>query len=579
MRRRIRLAVSAFLILFGGLLAFFLWQRAMHMNRPLPAALPNGSAAGDVTQNSAVLWARSPATGALTFAYGVDLAHNPTVVTQAVISPLLPMTIEVAGLMPNTLYHYRVSNAQGDTVDGQFQTAAPVGAHTGLRFGVSGDWRGDLAPYLAIQNAPARHLKFFVELGDTIYADFSSPAAPANQATTLTDYRLKYSEVYSTHSGLNLLATLRANTALLATIDDHEVMNNFSGGAPAAWDERFHTTHGLVNETALYQNSMQAFQEYNPIHGEHYGMIGGDGRMDHKPKFYRYRLDGSDAALLMLDERSFRDPPVRYITKLIDTPRFLKDAFTPGRTILGTQQLQDLEHDLLDAQQKGVTWKFVAVPEPIQNLGPIGGEDRFEGYAAERTALLRFIAEQRITNVVFIAADIHGTLVNNLTYQTDASQPQQASGAFEVTVGPVAFSPTFGPTIVSIGENLGLITSTERVRYNALPIKNDTDSEVNDKDDFVKALLNRELQTLGYDPIGLDGSLVKATLLQGDYVAVHTFGWTEFEIAKDTQVLTITTYGVPAYTGAESAANARSSPTIVSQFRVEPLIAAPHGGS
>ncbi len=194
MGKHSRLTVTLFLILFIGLLAFFIWQRAANLNNPLPPALPNGVAAGDVTQNSAVLWAHSQITGPLTFAYGVDLARNPILVKRMVISPLLPITVAVAGLTPNTLYHYRVSTVQGDTVDGQFQTAAPVGVHTGLRFGVSGDWRGDLAPYVALQNAPVRGLKFFVELGDTIYADFSSPAVPANQATTLTDYRLKHSE-------------------------------------------------------------------------------------------------------------------------------------------------------------------------------------------------------------------------------------------------------------------------------------------------------------------------------------------------------------------------------------------------
>ena len=34
--------------------------------------------------------------------------------------------------------------------------------------------------------------------------------------------------------------------------------------------------------------------------------------------------------------------------------------------------MQDLKADLLDAQQKGLTWKFIAIPEPIQNLGPAG---------------------------------------------------------------------------------------------------------------------------------------------------------------------------------------------------------------
>ena len=42
----------------------------------------------------------------------------------------------------------------GATAIGQFETAAELGTQTGLRFGVTGDWRGELAPYPAIQNAP-----------------------------------------------------------------------------------------------------------------------------------------------------------------------------------------------------------------------------------------------------------------------------------------------------------------------------------------------------------------------------------------------------------------------------------------
>ncbi|MEZ4559620.1 MAG: hypothetical protein R2851_24635 [Caldilineaceae bacterium] len=37
-------------------------------------------------------------------------------------------------------------------------------------------------------------------------------------------------------------------------------------------------------------------------------------------------------------------------------------------------------------------------------------------------------------------------------------------------------------------------------------------------------------------------------LLEGDYVALHTYGWTEFDIIDAaTQVLTVTTYGVAPY--------------------------------
>src|SRR4051812_28601877 len=66
----IGLTSSLFLLLFIALLAFFLWRRATVVDNPLPLSLPNGIAAGDVTQDSAVLWAHSLITGVLTFNYG-----------------------------------------------------------------------------------------------------------------------------------------------------------------------------------------------------------------------------------------------------------------------------------------------------------------------------------------------------------------------------------------------------------------------------------------------------------------------------------------------------------------------------
>lgn len=282
----------------------------------------------------------------------------------------------------------------------------------------------------------------------------------------------------------------------------------------------------------------------------------------------------------MLDTRSFRDapipalPPTQY-TNTLAVGLFLAQLHTPGRTLLGLQQLQDLKDDLLDAQKKGITWKFIAAPEPIQYLGPAGAQDRFEGYAAERTELLTYIVDHKIENVVFVAADVHGTVVNNLTYQTTAGGVQQSTGAFEVTTGSVAFDAPFGPTTVALAAQTGLITPTTVSLYASLPITGDLDSVVNDKDDFVKEFSNQFLRELRYDPIGLDGSPINATLLQGDYMAVHTFGWTEFAIAADTQSLTVTTYGIDAYTVDQLADDPTSitsrTPRIISQFRVVPV--------
>jgi hypothetical protein len=94
------------------------------------------------------------------------------------------------------------------------------------------------------------------------------------------------------------------------------------------------------------------------------------------------------------------------------------------------------------------------------------------------------------------------------------------------------------------------------------------------KDDFLKALINANLAQLGYDPIGLAGSPINATLLQGDYIAVHAYGWSEFTIDPISQQLDVTTWGVPAYTRAQMQANAQSiiavKPVIISRFTVTP---------
>ena len=51
--------------------------------------------------------------------------------------------------------------------------------------------------------------------------------------------------------GLSPYAEARASTSLFSMIDDHEVIDNFYGGAPADSDDRFPETEGLINETEL----------------------------------------------------------------------------------------------------------------------------------------------------------------------------------------------------------------------------------------------------------------------------------------------------------------------------------------
>ncbi len=547
-------------------------------------------ASGDTTQTSTVLWALTQATGTLQVEYSTDNSFTTGVQVDNVnvSDVIIPAKFELDNLTPGTQYFYRFTDGDDITRTGTFRTSIATGTQAGLRFGVSGDWRGELSPYPAIANADERDLEFFMLHGDTIYADVRSPIIDKDQAETLEDYRLKYQEVYSERFGLDAWGDLRASTSVLATIDDHEVTNDFAGGATADTDTRFPETTGLINDTQLFENGLQAFFEYNPIRETFYGETGED-RTANERQIYRFNTYGSDAATMVLDNRSFRDQALTEPTDITDQVQvgtYLAQTFDPTRTMLSRPQLTDLKNDLLQADQDGITWKFVMVPEPIQNLGVLGSADRFEGYAAERTEILKFINDNDIDNVVFVAADIHGTLVNNLTYQDGVGQPQIATNAFEVTTGSVAYSEPFGQTIAQLATDLGLIDAQTKLFYDSLPIAPDlTDSEVpDDKDDFLEAQINAQLNLLGYDPVGLDNNLaiadglINATLLQGDYAAAHTFGWTEFDIDPVTQKLTVTTYGIEAYApedvvDEQTAINAGildRTPTIVSQFEVIP---------
>ena len=561
---------------------------------PQANSLLNGVASGDTTQTSTVLWTRSNFTGAVKFEYSTksDFSTIAGTKTATVTNSLQPVKVDITGLTAGTNYFYRVTDAAGDIATGKFSTADAIGKQSGLRFGVTGDWRGEVAPYPAIANADERNLKFFVELGDTIYADYASPAVrnadgtEKAQATTLDEYRAKHGEVYGSRFGQNYWAELRASTSIVATIDDHEVVNDFQGGQqvstlPTATQSLYGATTGLVNDSPLYDRGLQSFQEYNPIQDQFYGATG-DDRTAGERKLYRANTYGSDAVNIVLDARSFRDPGLTGVTNLADQVQvgtFLAQSFNPARTFLGRVQVEDLKRDLLQAQKDGVTWKFINLPEPVQNIGVFGASDRYEGYAAERTEILKFINENKINNVVFIAADIHGTLVNNLTYQLGVGQPQIATNAFEVSTGSVAFDAPFGPTVAQLAVGVGLLTPQQKAFYDSLPVANDADSIANDRDDFIKSVVNNGLTPLGYDPLGLNDNLaqanglIKAKLLQGDYVALETYGWTEFNIDAQTQKLTVTTYGIKPYTRAELESNpsliTSRTPAIVSQFEVE----------
>lgn len=554
--------------------------------------LPHGVAAGDVSQTEATLWAKVQSPGTVTFELSRTAGFTGPVVTstQTVSNAAVPIHQSVEGLQQGRRYYYRATDAAGNVSQGTFVTPYANGHH-GLRFGASGDWRNPAAPFVANTNVDERNLDFFIALGDTAYTDRNSPLA-GPPAADLAGFRAKHAEQLTAKAGINAMVEIRQSTALFAMIDDHEVRDDFAGGAPISTDARFAGTgapDAPINTSTLYGDGLQAFHDYMPI--ERRIVAGtGDARLDGRPDLYRSQRYAKDAHVIVVDARTFRDTP---LPADLTIPETLSAAFTPGRTMLGRHQVDRLKADLLDAQKDGVTWKVVAIPEPIQNLGPVNAWDRFEGYAAERTEVLKFIKENDIKNVMFVAADIHGTVMNNLTYQEVNSSnpalsflgPQIKVKSFEVTVGPGAYGPApanvpFGPTVVELGRSLGRVSDAEYAYYQSLPITPDLDANPDDKDDFVRMVLDELLTPLGYSALGLEDSGISYELMSGDWVMAHLFGWTEFDIDALTQDLLITTWGLKfdevlaAITRGDPAELAALTPQIFGQLLIHPELAA-----
>ncbi len=125
--------------------------------------------------------------------------------------------------------------------------------------------------------------------------------------------------------------------------------------------------------------------------------------------------------------------------------------------MLGTTQLQWLRATLQQAQRDGISWKFVAISSPIDQVGKASatgrqlngqpdrtqspdGKSWWAGYRAERNQLLKFITDDHIDHVVFLTTDDHMTRVTQLQYLTDPNNPESKAlvpGAFQLLAGPI----------------------------------------------------------------------------------------------------------------------------------------------
>ena len=440
----------------------------------LAAALPatasakgfsSGVASAEVSTTSALLWTRADKPGRVTLTVARDARLRRGAKSfrlRAGKGADNTAQRTVRRLKPGTRYHFRFSRKGARSDRGTFTTAPRSGSTKPVRFA----WTGDSDPVLdpgtnklhfgsfGVFDRMARQRNAFnVNLGDTIYSDTDSELSRIDPlALTVDQKRAKYRTMLTAAS----LRRLRAAGGMYNHWDDHEFLNDFAidqtryptaSGTQEGQDDRIVTVDGRK----LYADGVKAFREYMPVT---YSASRG---------IYRSFRWGKNLELFFLDERSFRDagaddngtcdnPPGSGNRDLAPTaPQRLRTAFAPVIPHLASppppgclERINDPSRDYLGASQYArftqavkrskATFKVVMNELPIQQYY-VDPYDRWEGYAAERQKLVTFLRDN-VRNVVFLTADVHANLVNDVRLRTLEDGGPLDSGILEVTSGP-----------------------------------------------------------------------------------------------------------------------------------------------
>src|SRR3954466_1713372 len=402
--------------------------------------IAGGIQSGDVSDGSAVIWARADRPARMRVDYS-SVESFKTVIASALrdASPDTDFTSKLLleDLPPGQDVFYRVrfddiaTGIAGESRIGHFRTAPAAGRS------ISFLWSGDTAGqgwgidtsrggYRSYRTMLANRPDFFIHSGDHIYADCTIPSEQklpngetwrnvvteekSDIAHTLAQFRGNYK--YN-HLDEHFRA-FHADVPMFAQWDDHEVTNDWS--PTGSFDEAGYEDDGTPR---LVARARRAFFDFMPVRD-----IGArQGRV------YRKIAYGPLLDVFMIDMRSFRD-----------------DSWNKGDDhrgwILGAEQLAWLKRELAGSR---ATWQMIAADLPIGlvSLDAValgsGPPDRREHEIAD---LLASIKRAGIRNIVWLTADVHYTAAHY--YDPNKAQFLDFEPFWEFVSGPL-HAGTFGP--------------------------------------------------------------------------------------------------------------------------------------
>ncbi len=355
---------------------------------PLSDKFPLGVASGDVTSSQALLWTCYEGFYPLQLAlWNQKDPVKPLLLIDVQLEDGGFVHVDLSGLEANQHYEYAFIEIDFNqkplfkSRSGFFRVAPNLNDLVPLTIG-AGCCTYNLFEPTILEHAGARQdLDFFLLLGDTSYND---------GADTLPEFRRKWAQNLSKDGYLSL----RSSTSITATLDDHEVGNNFNPET--------------VDPDRL-KAAKSAFFEHQPIR-----------RSQEQPnRIWRKFRWGRTLEVFVLDCRTERKPSTRnqknsqYISRA--QMNWLKDSLSQSET----------------------AFKIIVNSAPIGRFPFFSDSDCWIGYPSQREEILNFIDQEKLSGVLWVSGDFHFASVGKVDKEGPGKNQQ------EILAGPGAQIPNY----------------------------------------------------------------------------------------------------------------------------------------
>ncbi len=319
--------------------------------------------------------------------------------------------VKINGLLPGKEYYYFFEYGGVKSILGRFRTF-PSENISYISFAVVTCQHFADGYYTSYRYISEKDILFVLHLGDQIYEVSKFAKIPERKlkfpsgeyiALNLEDYRY----LYRTYLSDRNYQLARAVHPFIYIWDDHEFANDYSFDyRKNCWNLSNHPFNKSIKDVlSLRKASIKAWYEYTPA--EVYINL-----EDKNPlnwiRIYRDFKVGNFMHLICTDERSYRETQP---CEKIFLSKGCKEQFK--KQMLGKKQkpwfLKNLKQPFI-----WNIWANEVMFSKLKLFDRYYKLDTWDGYAGERSEILRFLSKNHLYNTIILSGDLHAAVISNV---------------------------------------------------------------------------------------------------------------------------------------------------------------------